>query len=172
MSEPSKRAAYEPAADLAKPLPVAPAMKRPASIVAGAVIVLLRVLSGAAVLGAVMLDGTPWASWLSVLSGGERVSADDLSAGVQIYVVVTAVVLLVQLTLSVLILRGQNLARVLVMCVSVVSISAAFVGWWSEGQEITLAGTLISLALDILILLALSSRSAATYARRNEHRAP
>ena len=38
------------------------------------------------------------------------------------------------------------------------------------GEEITLEGTFVSLSLDILVLLALSSRSAAAYARRNERR--
>ena len=42
--------------------------------------------------------------------------------------------------------------------------------WWAQGQEITINGALLSLSLDILVLLALSSRSAAAYARRNERR--
>ena len=44
----------------------------------------------------------------------------------------------------------------------------AFVSWWVRDQEITLQTTLLSLAVDILVLLALSSRSTAAYARRRE----
>ena len=51
-----------------------------------------------------------------------------------------------------------------------ISISASFLQWWAGGHEITITTTLLSIGLDILILLALSSRSAAAYARRNEHR--
>jgi hypothetical protein len=50
------------------------------------------------------------------------------------------------------------------------SISASFVAWWAQGQEIEIQGTFLSLSLDILLLLALSSRSAAAYARRYEQR--
>jgi hypothetical protein len=57
---------------------------------------------------------------------------------------------------------------VTVMAFSVISITGAFIQWWSEDQEITISGSLLTLGLDILILLALSSRSAAAYARRNE----
>lgn len=49
-----------------------------------------------------------------------------------------------------------------------ISIVTAFVSWWVRDQEITLQTTLLSLAVDILVLLALSSRSAAAYARRRE----
>ena len=55
-----------------------------------------------------------------------------------------------------------------VMLFAVGSISFSFVAWRILGERIELEGTFVSLALDILILLALSSRSAASYARRNE----
>jgi hypothetical protein len=56
------------------------------------------------------------------------------------------------------------------MIIAVGSISTSFFAWWVQGQEITLDSTFVSLSLDILVLLALSSRSAAAYARRNERR--
>jgi hypothetical protein len=56
------------------------------------------------------------------------------------------------------------------MLIAVLSISSAFTAWWALDQEIKLEGTFVSLSLDILILLALSSRRAAAYARRNERR--
>ena len=54
------------------------------------------------------------------------------------------------------------------MLVAVFDISTTFVAWSVRGQEITLSGTIYSLAIDILILLALSSQAAAGYARRHE----
>jgi len=83
---------------------------------------------------------------------------------------IVAVVLLVELVLAVLILRGSNWPRVVVMVFAVMSISSSFVAWWVDDLEITLTTSLLSTALDTLILLALSSRSAAAYARRNERR--
>ena len=59
---------------------------------------------------------------------------------------------------------GRNWARVVVMVFSTLSIASSFVAWWAQGQEITLQSTFLSLSLDILILLAVSSQSAAAYA--------
>ena len=84
--------------------------------------------------------------------------------------VAVGVVLLVEAVLALLILRGLNWPRVLVMCFSVVSISSFFTAWWIDDLEITLTTSLLPTALDTLILLALSSRSAAANARRNERR--
>ncbi len=72
--------------------------------------------------------------------------------------------------LAILIYRGHNWPRVIVMLIAVFSICSAFTAWWALGEEIRLEGTFVSLSLDILLLLALSSRSAAAYARRNERR--
>jgi predicted membrane chloride channel (bestrophin family) len=59
---------------------------------------------------------------------------------------------------------------VLVMLFSVFSITTSFTAWWVAGEEIKIETTFLSLSLDILVLLALSSRSAAAYARRKERR--
>jgi hypothetical protein len=56
------------------------------------------------------------------------------------------------------------------MTFSAISITGSFIQWWTGNQVITITGSLLTLGLDILILLALSSRSAAAYARRNERR--
>ena len=85
-----------------------------------------------------------------------------------VILIVIGAFLLFDAILAILILRGHNWARVVIMTFSALSISASFIQWWAEGQEITITTTLLQLGLDILILLALSSRSAAAYARRNE----
>lgn len=165
---PQKRPAYESATRLAQPPPYDPAVKRPISIVAGALLVLLRVVAGAFVIALLLLDNGAWAKDLEVLSDGVDVTTEAASLGLVLYVWIAGIGLVIQLVLGVFILRGQNFARVLVMIFSTISITTAFLGWWFEGQEITIDGTLLTLALDILILLALSSRSASAYARRNE----
>lgn len=169
-SAPHKRAAYEPVSRLAQPTVPVPDMKRPISTVAGAVLVLLRVVSGALVLGALLLDRDGWAKELEAIADGVDITDDVAAFSIAVFAAATAIGLVLQLIFGVLILRGQNLARVLVMFFSVISISSAFTGWWVGGQDIRIDGTLISIGLDILILLALSSRSSAAYARRNERR--
>jgi hypothetical protein len=72
--------------------------------------------------------------------------------------------------LAFFVLGGHNWARVIIMAIAAISITASFLQWWDDGLEITIGTTLLTLGLDILILLALSSRSAAAYARRKERR--
>lgn len=165
---PRKRAAYEPVSRLAQPAAIVPDMKRPISTVAGALLVLLRVVSGTLVLGALLLDRDEWAKELEAIADGVDITDDVAAFSIAVFAAATAIGLILQLIFGILILRGQNLARVLVMFFSVISISSAFTGWWVGGQDIRIGGTLISIGLDILILLALSSRSSAAYARRHE----
>jgi len=167
---PNKRPAFEPASELLKPVSHDPAMKRPASTVAGALLVFLRVVSGLIVLVMIVLDWRNTLTEVDVTIEGVE-STPEVAQGVLISVVIfLGVVLLVDAALALFILTGHNWARVTVMTFSAISIVGAFIQWWSEGQEITINGSLLTLGLDILILLALSSRSAAAYARRNERR--
>jgi hypothetical protein len=165
---PEKRPAFEPATRLLKPTAYDPAMQRPTSTVAGAVLVLLRVVVGVIWIASVVLE-------LPTVLSEIDVSFDDVAATPQLVeatlLVILGVVgafLLLDAILAILILRGHNWARVVIMTFSALSIAASFIQWWAEGQEITITTTLLQLGLDILILLALSSRSAAAYARRNE----
>jgi hypothetical protein len=72
--------------------------------------------------------------------------------------------------MAVLISLGFNWPRIVVMVFSTLSISGTFAAWWAGDQNIALDQTLFTLALDILIMLALSSRAARDYARRNDRR--
>lgn len=169
---PRKRAAFEPPLD---PTTADPAMRRPISTVTGSVLVLLRALAGALWAASVAFD---LPTWLRAIAGAASGNADesldltvgDLGVGTAVFLGVLGAVFLVQVVFGILILFGSNSARVLVMLLSVGSISASFVGWWAYGQEITVTTTLLTLSLDILVLLALSSRDAAAYARRNQGR--
>ena len=165
---PVQRPAYEPIDRLLRPTPYDPDMRRPATTVAGACLVLL----GAVVSVLSMVDiATNWHTYLKSIVleiGGAVPTPDVVNASLAVILGVIGVTAVVELVCGLLILRGSNAARVLVMIVSAISISAAFVSWWARDQEITLQLSLLSLAVDILVLLALSSRSAAAYARRRE----
>lgn len=173
-SHPRKRAAFEPAAGLASPPAVDPAMRRPASTVAGVILVLLRAAAGV-LWGVAVAFGLP--QWIgdaaALVSGGESDSADAATVSgddVGVLLAVVGVVFVVQVVFGILVLFGNNVARVTVMVISVLSITASFVQWWDFDQDITVRTSLITLSLDILVLLALSSRSSAAYARRRERR--
>ena len=167
---PNKRPAFEPPGRLLKPTGYHPDMRRPPTIVAGAALVLLRVLAGVAVLTGIAVG------WDAILADPDSVleGFDPSPAGSQaaLWFVLAAggTVLLIDLLLAVFVFRGHNWARVIVMIIAIGSISTSFFAWWAQGQEIEVDTTFVSLSLDILVLLALSSRSAAAYARRHEKR--
>lgn len=167
---PQKRPAYEPAGRLLKPPRFDPEMKRPISTVAGVLLILLRVIAGVVVLVGI---ATGWDAILSdpdsVLEGFDP-TPEGKQAALWLVIGTGATVLLIDLGLAFFVYRGVNWARVVVMLIAVLSISTSFTAWWAQGQEIEVKGTFLSLAIDILLLLALSSRSAAAYARRNERR--
>ncbi|MBA8815077.1 hypothetical protein FHX48_000129 [Microbacterium halimionae] len=167
---PRKRAAFESPADLARPLRHDPEMRRPASTVAGSVLVLLRAATGVFLLLALTLDWPAIVRDADFTIEGVPLAGDDLALAIRVVLVIGSLIFLVEGILGVMILRGRNGPRLIILVFSVFSISTAFAGWWFNGQEIRLTGTLPSVALDILILLALSSRSSAAYARRNEKR--
>ena len=165
---PRKRAAFESPARLAPRLAHDPGMKRPASNVAGAVLVLLRVLAGAGWLVAVAMDWRVLAHEADAQLDGVSLTAEEIGWGLGVFAVILGLFLLTDAVLAFLILRGRNTPRVIVMLFSTLSIGTSFVAWWVQGQDIRIQTTLLTLALDILVLLALSSRSAAAYARRHE----
>lgn len=174
MSErhPKKRAAFEP---LAAPVPSDPAMRRPGATVAGGVLVLLRAVSGLVWAFTVAFNLPPWLQVLSAAASGDAdeptaLTLSDFGVDAGLFLGFMGAIFLIQTVFGILLLRGSNVARVIVMLLSTISIAVAFVGWWEFGQEITVGTTLITVSLDILVLLALSSRDAAAYARRNERR--
>jgi hypothetical protein len=166
--QPRKRAAFESPARLARPLAHDPAMARPASTVAGAVLVLLRVLAGVVWFAAFAVDWPRLARQADVQIEGIALTPQEIGWGLGFVGIGVGVFLLIDAVLAFLILGGRNTPRVIVMLFSTVSISTSFVAWWVQGQDIRVETTLLTLALDILVLLALSSRSAAAYARRHE----
>ncbi|WP_092963831.1 hypothetical protein [Agromyces sp. CF514] len=165
--EERKRSATEPFESLVGRTDAAPPMKRPAAVTMGAVLVVLRVLGGAIWL---LLLGTNWRTVIAEELDVTTVDPDTLNASLAIIVVPGAVILLVELVLAWLIFLGVNWARIVVMLFATLSISASFVAWWVGDQELHLDFTLVTLSLDILVMLALSSRAARDYARRPKTR--
>lgn len=171
MKTPEKRPAFESPGDLVRPVGYDPNMPRPAAITAGAGLVMLRVLAGFVWLTALAFNWGDVAHGIEVELGDDVTLPEDLKAiGLVLILTVGGVATLLEGVLAVLIYRGHNWARVLVMLYAVVSISAAFTTWWVGGQDIRIETTLVTLSLDILVLLALSSRQAAAYARRKQRR--
>lgn len=165
-----KRPAFESPAALATRTTVDPTMRRPVATTVGAALVVLRVIAGVIWLIALSVQ---WNGLISDefdavfdvdLTGDELSAAADL--GLAVVLVLGAIVLLFDLVLAVFIYLGHNWARIVVMVLATLSISGSFATWWVGDQEITLQTTLLTLSLDILIMLALSSRSARAYARR------
>ncbi len=171
-SAPEKRPAFEMPVQLIQAEHGAADMPRPGSTVAGGLLVLLRVVAGVLFMIVVALD------WDQIITapdfGGDPLNADltpDVSHLLLAAVlVVLAVPMLFDAVFAFLILQGRNWPRVVVMFVSVLSTSTAFVTWVAGGNELHVDTTLLPVALDVLILLALSSRSAAAYARRRQRR--
>lgn len=159
MSAPNKRAAYEPGTALLRPPPRNPHMRRPVTTVAGASLVLLRAAIGLVSIVLAVIDGA--------LAEIDTVGV-PVGAGRAIALGLIGVVLGVQVVLGILIFTGHNLARVYVMLIATIDITIVFIGWVDRGGLLRLETAPYTLALDILVLLALSSRSAAAYARRNQ----
>lgn len=167
MTEEGKRPAFEPAAQLIRRTEYDPEMKRPPATTAGAVLVLLRALAGALWVASIagLWPQVVASVDLDLIEGG----ADALGAAMWLFVAIGAIVIAADIVLAVLILRGWNWPRVMVMSWAAFFIITAFIGWWFADEVVTIETTLISVGLDVLLLLALSSREAAAYARRREH---
>ena len=140
--------------------------RRPAPIVVGAVLVAAR-----AVAALVLALVTATDSRLTLVSdlGGTTSSAsiDFALFGVVGVLVIFAVP---ELFIAWRVFLGRNWARVLAMTLSTLSIVLQAIGEATGGDRITLQTTLPGLALDILLLLALSSSRARVYARRDRSR--
>lgn len=166
-----KRPAFESPAVLATPVTPPTSMRRPAATAFGAGLVVARVVAGVVWLIGL---GLQWDSVvreqldLELEPGTDEAAASDL---VLVFLVVAGgIVLAVELLFAVFIWFGSNWARITVMCFSTISISVAWIDSVTGSTEITLRTTFVTLALDILVLLALSSRNARTYAGRPRQR--
>jgi len=141
-------------------------VKRPSSLVGGVVLMGVRVLTGAVAILTVVLSWQSYAA--TIVLGGERIGRGDpqtaglvLGWGLAVY----GLYLALYLGLALLVLRGHNWSRVVAMSFASLSILISFADYSLNGAQITLRTSLVSVTIDILILLALSSASARHYAR-------
>lgn len=157
-----KRSAVEPTAVLFQHEARLPHdASRPGPIVGGTAIVLLRAV--AAVLWWIGFVR----EWPEVIEGTDLAQDPD-TARVLLSILLGfgALWTLFLVLLARWVWRGSNVARVLVMVWTTLSITISAIDYFVNGEEITVRTTLVTLALDILVLLALSSRDARAWARR------
>ncbi|MGR0318401.1 LssY C-terminal domain-containing protein [Agromyces sp. ZXT2-3] len=162
----AKRAAFESPLRLAEREPVR-RMPRPAATAFGAAVVVLRVLAGIVWIVAIALQ------WDELLREEfDIVVTGDAAARLALVVVVVAgaVVLAIELLLAVRIWAGGNLSRIVVMIFATISITGTAAESFLGDAEVTVRTTFIAVALDILVLLALSSRDARAFARQPRRR--
>lgn len=134
--------------------------KRPGSIALGSALVLGRALASA-----LWLVGFSFV-WPET-ARGLRLDSGDATVVFWFVAAINCAAVVVLALFAWLIWRGSNAARVVTMCVLTISILGSAVGYFAAGEEITVQTTLLTVALDILILLALSSRDARVWARRD-----
>ena len=139
--------------------PARPDARRPGTTALGAALVL-----GRAVAGLLWFLGFSLA-WPELRS---ELDLEGISAEIFYWIVATfsALSSLVLALFAWRIWWGGNFARVVAMSVLTLSIATAAIGYFALGEQITIRTTLLTLALDILVLLALSSRDARAWARR------
>ena len=128
---------------------------RPAPIVVGAVLILLRVAAALAVAG-LLFTGSAERTWVADLAGNDR----ELFAAADVYVPAGIVLLAFSAfegTLALLVLRGTNWARITAMALSSVSILLQGATFIAGDPDQVLQSERPAYALDVLILLALSS---------------
>ncbi len=131
--------------------------KRPAPIVVGAVLMALGAFSTSLIATAIV------AAWPEVVTAVDV--QGDATGALVVVLVVLALAALIELLLAWQVFLGSNLARVLAMIGSSLGIALQIVSLELGGPAITLENNFIPVALDILLLLALSSQRATLYAR-------
>ncbi len=139
--------------------------KRPVQIVFGAVVAFVRAF-GFLVIGAgfVLLGVYPDALAAVQAAGGDL---DADSPGVFVAIgAVFAIGALVDLVFGLAVLRGSRLARLVLMLYSSVTIVSAFVANANGSERVGLQTNLLTVAVSILVLLALSSHRARDYTDR------
>lgn len=134
---------------------------RPLSTTLGSLFVFGRGLAGLAWLGVFALI------WPEI-AVEEHIALEDRPLMFWVVIIAGGTAALISLTLAWSIRRGSNLARVLVMCGVTISTLTAAISYFSNGEKITIDTTLLTVSLDILVLLALSSRDARQWARQSK----
>lgn len=139
---------------------------RPLSTSLGAVLVFLRGVSGALFLSVVI------AMWSEIRPALDAEGIDP-DAAYALIIGVSGLTVCALLVFAWFIWRGSNFARIAVMTWVMFSTITAAVGYFQLGEQITVQTSLVLVALDVLVLLALSSRGSRAWSRlsRQQRRA-
>jgi hypothetical protein len=134
--------------------------KRPAQIVFGAGVAFLRGLAFLPI------------ALLLFLLPAQYVTGVDLEGGRPALILagsVVAFVALIDIGLAIAVFVGRNWARIVLMLSCVLTTTVAFVGNANGSEAVTLATSLPTVGISIMVLLALSSHRAREYATRGRH---
>ena len=137
--------------------------RRPSSVIVGCLLMVARAVSGGFVIVTVV---SRWEEFTAtIMLDGDSATPQTASAVLGWLLGGYGLILVLYLGLTVLVFRGRNGARVLALTFASVSILVSFADYSLNGAQISLRTSLVSVTIDILILLALSSTNARRYAR-------
>ncbi len=134
--------------------------KRPAQIAFGAGVAFFRGLAFLPIALLLLLLPPQYAQGVNIEGGRPAL----ILAGSAV-----AFIALVDIGLAIAVFAGRNWARLLLMLSCVVTTTAAFIGNANGSEAVTLATSLPTVGLNIMVLLALSSHRARVYAERGRH---
>jgi hypothetical protein len=145
---------------------VARAESRPVPTALGVLLMVLRVMAGVLYVVLNLLD---WQHFVAAEVGAATVSAaerDTASLVLGIAMGVFAGGLVLYFLLALLVFFGSNWARIAAMSYSGLIIVVSAIDFFNGGPQVSLHNNLTGLALDILVVLALSSQRSREWARR------
>jgi hypothetical protein len=141
-------------------------IRRPLPVLFGGIAVLLRGISPTLLVIAVLTDFRNARVLLEI--DGTNIAASEQVLAIWLSITYALVYIVIEGILGILVLRGSNTARVLVMGFAVFNLAVAALNSILSGAEISLATNLISVSFDTLVLIALSNQAARMYARRKQ----
>jgi hypothetical protein len=142
--------------------------KRPAQIVFGAAVAFFRGLAFLPIALLLLVIALIPAQYANLI----KLEGVDIDGGRPALIaggILIAVISVVDIGLALAVFTGRNWARLLLMLSCVVTTTAAFIGNANGSEAVTLATTLPTVGLSIMVLLALSSHRAREYAARGRH---
>ena len=139
--------------------------KRPAQIVFGAGVAFFRGLAFLAIALLLLLIPVRLFEQITL----ESVDVEGGKPALIIAGSVVALIALVDIGMALAVFFGRNWARILLMLSCVLTTIAAFIGNANGSEAVTLATSLPTVGLSIMVLLALSSHRAREYAARGRH---
>ncbi|WP_285114634.1 LssY C-terminal domain-containing protein [Leifsonia sp. fls2-241-R2A-40a] len=149
---------------------LAQAEKRPVPTTLGVLLMTLRVFAGALYIALNVLD---WHRFVqSEVSAGSLTPNEESTASLVLGIAMGlfGAGLILYFLLALLVFSGSNWARIAAMSYSSLIIVVSAIDFFNGGPQVSLRNNLLGLALDILVVLALSSKRSRLWARRPRSR--